>query len=65
MKHMDIIAPLGWNWNNDDWRIYNFMRDLESCGGVVRGQYEDTFVLINYDKLRPSRSTWIREVVAK
>lgn len=58
---MDVVPPLGWNWTIDDWRVYNFMRDLCSCGGVVSGGLFDWWVLIQYDKDRPSKSLIIME----
>ena len=35
-KHMDVVPPLGWNWTADDWRIFNFCRDLDFRGGCNR-----------------------------
>lgn len=62
-KMWDITPPLGWNWDSNDWRIYNFVRDLDSHGGVVRGGLFDYYVLIRYDKRKPSKSLIISEKV--
>lgn len=62
-KHMDVVPPLGWNWTADDWRIFNFCRDLDFRGGVVSGGLFDKYVLIQYDKDQPSKSLIIIEEV--
>jgi hypothetical protein len=62
-KHMDVVPPLGWNWNEDDWRIFNFCRDLDFRGGVVSGGLFDQYVLIRYDRKKPSKSLIIIERV--
>lgn len=62
-KHMDVKPPLGWNWNADDWRIFNFCRDLDFRGGVVSGGLFDQYVLIRYDRKKPSKSLIIVERV--
>lgn len=62
-KHMDILPPLGWNWTDDDWRMYNFFRDLDSHGGVVSGGLFDRYVLLQYDKQHPAKSLIIVEKV--
>lgn len=64
-KHMDVVAPLGWNWTIDDWSIYNFVRDLCSCGGVLSGGLVDRYVLIQYDKAHPAKSLIIFEDVTE
>jgi hypothetical protein len=64
-KHMDVVPPLGWNWTDDDWRMYNFFRDLESHGGVVSGELNDRFVLLRYNRKHPALSFVIQEVVPK
>lgn len=64
-KVMDIIPPFGWNWTDDDWRMYNFFRDLDSHGGVVSGGLFDRYVLLQYDKQHPAKSLIIVEKVWK
>ena len=56
---MDVQPPLGWNWTEDDWRMFNFFRDLDSHGGVVN----DRGVLLHYNKKHPSLSSIIVEVI--
>lgn len=62
-KHMDVVPPLGWNWTADDWRVYNFCRDLDFRGGVVSGGLFDQYVLIRYNRKKPSKSLIIVERV--
>lgn len=64
-KHMDILPPLGWNWTEDDWRMYNFFRDLCSCGGVLSGELNDRYVLLRYNRKHPALSFAIFEDVPK
>ena len=64
-KHMDVVPPLGWNWTEDDWRMYNFFRDLDSHGGVLSGGLCDRYVLLQYDKAHPAESLIIFEDVSE
>lgn len=58
---IDIVPPPRWNWNDDDYRIHNFVRDLMSEGGVLSGEHEDLFVLIDYNQDKPSKTTLLIE----
>jgi len=62
-KVWDITPPQGWNWTEDDWRIFNFCRDLDFRGGVVSGGLFDQYVLIQYNRKKPSKSLIIIERV--
>ena len=63
-KVWDITPPLGWNWTSDDWRMYNFFRDLDFRGGVLSGEHEDTFVLLQYNRNHPAKSRAVIERVS-
>ena len=60
-KVWDVRPPLGWNWTSDDWRMYNFFRDLDSHGGVLSGGLCDRYVLLQYNKAHPAESLIIFE----
>ena len=62
-KVWDITPPFGWNWTSDDWRMYNFFRDLDSHGGVLSGELNDRYVLLRYNKKHPALSFIIFEDV--
>lgn len=64
-KVWDITPPLGWNWTADDWRIFNFFRDLDSHGGVLSGGLCDRYVLLQYNKAHPAESLIIFEDVSE
>ena len=64
-KHMDVQPPLGWNWTDDDWRMYNFFRDLDFRGGVLSGGLVDRYVLLKYNRKHPSKSLIIFEDVTE
>lgn len=64
-KVWDITPPFGWNWTEDDWRVYNFVRDLDSHGGVLSGGLCDRYVLLQYDKQHPAESLIIFEDVSE
>jgi hypothetical protein len=61
----DVRPPLGWNWTSDDWRMYNFFRDLDSHGGVLSGGLCDRYVLLQYNKAHPAESLIIFEDVRR
>lgn len=63
-KHWDVVPPLGWNWNEDDWRMFNFFRDLDFRGGVLSGELHDRYVLLEYNKEHPALSLIIFEDVS-
>lgn len=60
-KVWDVIPPFGWNWTAEDWHMQKFVRGLCAKGGVVRGELFDYYVLIEYNKDRPSKSLIITE----
>ena len=64
-KVWDIKPPLGWNWTEDDWRMYNFFRDLDSHGGVLSGGLVDRYVLLKYNRAHPAKSLVIFEDVTE
>lgn len=64
-KVWDVRPPLGWNWTSDDWRMYNFFRDLCSHGGVLSGGLCDRYVLLKYNRAHPAESLIIFEDVRR
>lgn len=65
MKTWDITPPPRWSWTDDDWRMYNFFKKLDCCGGVLSDVFFDRYVLLKYDAKHPAKSMITFEDVLK
>lgn len=60
-KVWDVTPPLDWNWSEQDRRVWNFMKDLNSWGGVIDMEDRRRYVIVRFNKIHPAQSIVIFE----